>query len=261
MGTPAASYGVARWPSQPDRRRLYLHVFDDSGQQVVFLKIGLDEENSSFISREANALDSLNKNGSSTFKVPSVYWYQRIGECSVLALEAMPSSNKFSRSTKVAFPAEAVREYAGRARQIEPLHLNNLSWGSIANAAANNGRPFFSELTNIATGLQVVRAHGDLGIHNISYRNGHPWIFDWERCTLDAPMHADRVGFELSSLSRKVTARPTDWRTTLDNLAPGLGRMRRIDLMFALAFRASMGMEDAKAVIVNWSESKGWGIP
>jgi hypothetical protein len=260
MGPRNASYGVARWPSQPDRRRLYFHVFDKNDQQVVFLKIGLDEENSSFISREADALRSLNGNGGSAFKVPSVYWFRRIGECSVLALEAISNEFKYMRSTKAAYPAEAVREYAGPPRQIESPTLHNLSWGPSAYTWADHGELFLSELANIATSLQVVRAHGDLGVHNMAYRNGHPWIFDWERFTVDAPMYTDRVGFELSSLSRRVTTRPAEWRTTLDNLAPSLGRMCRKDLMFALAFRACMGMQDARAIIGNWSKSKGWGI-
>lgn len=253
---------VVRWPPQLDRGRVYVHVLDGSGAAVCFLKVSLDTHNDRTLTREAATLADVARLAKRNFEVPAVLRVWRPERHVVLALAALPDPDRRDRRLGGTFPAAAVGEYSGHRRAVGPDDVLELSWFRDWEPPWDTiHERFLTELSSDRRPWVVCRAHGDLGTHNVVRAGGRSWIFDWEESAADAPHLADRVGFELSRLSRKLARRPTDWRGIVDRAAPGLGLLPRRDLIRALVFRTSRRMADANIIMRNWDRSGGWGQP
>jgi hypothetical protein len=172
----------------------------------------------------------------------------------------VPIRHGYRHHARKLFPVDAVREYARGHRAIEWAELRELSWFRDGCAAPEGMHSaFHAELTADRGSWVLCRAHGDLGVHNMLHAADRLWIFDWEESTPDAPVLADRLGFELNGLSRKLRRRPSEWRGIVQRGAPGLSSLPRRDLMLALIFRRSRRMADANVIMKHWDQSDGWG--
>jgi hypothetical protein len=251
---------VIQWPPQPERGRIYIHVLDSSGTRICFAKVSLDDENDRTLVREAGILAEISALHRSHFDVPSALGCAQFGAHIVLGLSALPAADRFQRSRAVAYPSDAVEEYSTIRRAVDLNALADIGWfgraAGILNAASAS--TFKAEIAADTGAWILCRAHGDLSAHNMLHSAGRLWIFDWEESVHDAPVTADRVGFELSRLSRRILRRPRDWPAVVARDAPALSVLPRRDLMLALLFR-SLHAPSASAIINNWDMSEGWG--
>jgi hypothetical protein len=250
---------VVQWPPQPARQRLYLRVLGSSGDQLLFVKISLDDENDRILTREAATLTELQGVTSEHFATPAVVSCHRVPHHVALALRALPAADRRRYRRRSAFPADAVREYGMVRGTLAVSRLAGVRWFRDAIAGLATDAPaFVAEILDDGAPFALCRAHGDLSVHNLLYADGRPWIFDWEESVADAPALTDRVGFELSALSPRLLRRPDQWRRIVDQDAPMLTDLPRRDLMLALLFR-SYRNPSAKVIATHWGQSDNWG--
>lgn len=251
---------VIQWPPQTWRQRIYLHVLDEDGRRTCFVKVSLDDDNDDMLSREASTIASLSQSRPIHFDVPQVLDCQRVTNHLALALRPLPSLGGRRRAITSDFPADAVREYSTFYGDFGAAELATVDWFAAAMSGIRDdgGLPFKAEILADSKPWTLVRAHGDLGVHNLLPGRGRPWIFDWEESMPNAPVFTDQVGFSLSALSRQLLRRPHQWRRIVDRSAPLLTHLPRRELMIALAFR-SVRISSAMTIINHWDQSDGWG--
>jgi len=261
-GLGAAEDGiVVVWPPQPDRGRLYVHASDARGRPVAFVKVALDERNNHLLAREVAALGRLARERPSSFDVPEILAAQTVAGSLVVVGEPLPAGARSPAARRAVLPAAAVTEYAGPVREATDVTATSW-WQSYRRSLVPELAVFDDELTRAAArGTRTARAHGDLSAHNMALVGGRLWLLDWEESAPDAPVLTDLLGFVLSAVSRRLVARPEDWRTHLRRSpAPGLEGAARQELMLALAFRHARGFEDATGILRHWNRSAGWGV-
>jgi hypothetical protein len=252
---------VVIWPPQPNRGRLYLHASDSHGRPVAFAKIGFDERNRRLLAREVAALDGLTREAPSTFRAPRVVATHEVAGHFVVVGEPLPDGAASPTVRRAVFPAAAVAEYAGPAQELTDVTTTSW-WRSYQRHLTPDLTAFDAELERrTGAGARTARAHGDISAHNMAFAARRLWLLDWEESAPDAPVLADRLGFALSALSRRLSARPGDWRAHLRRGSSAwLEPAARVDLMLALAFRRARGFEDATHILRNWDRSVGWGV-
>jgi hypothetical protein len=248
-------YLTVIWPSQPNRRRVYVHVIDQEGHHRCFIKLSLDHVTDGLLLREATQLAKIGSFPRRHFNVPRVLGVIAAGPRIAIALSPLPYANTTSMTPRE-YPHDAVAEYAGSASS---LPTGDLSWLDPGNKPWMRSPSFRAEIESHPPSWRVATAHGDLGPHNMMAESGQLWIFDWESCTADAPVLTDRVGYALSTVHRRLLRKPSRWRTILERESSGIELLPRVELMQAIAFRASKGIRDAEAIIHHWDKSEGWG--
>lgn len=252
---------VVMWPPQPGRGRIYLHASDSRGRPVAFVKVALDDRNRRQLAREVATLTELGREALSGFCVPRVLLTREVAGSFAVVGEALPDRAASPTVRRAVLPAAAVTEYGGLVRTATDVTTTSW-WPSYRRALTPPLHRFDEELVRRAAGgVRTSRAHGDLSAHNMALVDGRLWLLDWEDSAPDAPVLTDRVGFALSTLSRRLTAKPARWREPLGAAGTAeLDRAARVDLMLALAFRHARGFRDAGAILRHWDRSAGWGV-
>jgi hypothetical protein len=252
---------VVMWPRQPDRGRIYVHASDSRGHPVAFVKIALDDRNRRLMAREVATLTELVRETPSRFRVPRVLLTREVAGSLAVIGEPLPAGAASPTLRRAVLPAAAVAEYSGLVRTATDVTTTSW-WPSYRRALTPPLSRFDDELLRLtAGGVRTVRAHGDLSAHNMALVGGRLWLLDWEESAPDAPVLTDRVGFTLSKLSRRLTAKPAGWRDCLGPAGTaGLDGAARVDLMLALAFRHARGFADARTILRHWNRSAGWGV-
>ncbi|HEX3222694.1 MAG TPA: hypothetical protein VHR35_09005 [Nocardioides sp.] len=188
---------VAYWPPQPERGRAYLHLLDDDGDAVSFLKLagGYDAP---ALAREEAALESLD-GGSIHFTTPRVRASGIVGPTRWLCTDPLPTFGRQTLQPHLPLPVQVVDDIRGQTRWVAPTELDSLTWWADLQQRLD-GVPsaFVDDLMDaVAHGVEVGRAHGDFGAHNLAFAAGRLWVFDWEAFAPDAPVEQDVVGFSL----------------------------------------------------------------
>lgn len=259
LGEPGAS-AVVFWPTQRDRGRIYVHIFDQSIRPIGFAKVAFDQDNDQRLLTEAKTLTALQAQGLQECHVPAVLsagWSH--GHYYVI-LEPIPTTAQPLEATYNAYPGPCVEEFAGRPRTVQPDRLDRLAWWQqFCEANGDKCGAFVEQLRQMArNGVQVRRAHGDFGPANIVRVDGRLWVYDWEESCDDAPALTDEVSFYLGINFKKILADPLAAlgkfaARHLRNVQP----QRRTDVMLALAFRHTVGFKDASLFIEHWERIEG----
>jgi len=253
MAAPGLTASVF-WPTEAYRKRIYVHLFDARARPVGFVKVSLNDDNDERLGREAVMLHELEGLSLTRSRVPRVLADKRWRGRRYLILEPVPE--RAVPRHDPSFPAGLVDEFAGPARTVAGEEIDSLSWWArYQRRLTAEDAPFDAELRRwIAGGVRVRRQHGDFGRHNVVMVDGHPWVFDWEEASDDAPAITDEVSIWTTAQIRDVTTRPGYFaRRFAERFLRGATPERRCDIMTAVAFRYSRGMFTAAAIIRNWS--------
>jgi hypothetical protein len=188
---------AAYWPPQPERDRAYLHLLDDRGDAVAFVKLagGADAP---ALAREEAALASLD-GGTARFSTPRLRAAGVAGPTRWLCTDPLPAFGRQTLKAHLSLPAQVVDDIRGETRQVAASELDSLTWWADLQQRLDGApRAFVDDLAvAVADGLEVGRGHGDFGAHNLASAAGRLWVFDWEAFAPDAPVDQDVVGFRL----------------------------------------------------------------
>lgn len=247
------------WPTNIERGRLYVHLLEENGCPVAFVKMSISSPSNGNapLRREANILCDIEMKGLRTFRAPRLLTQGTIGNHLYLILEPLPVSARPIVRKPYEYPLEAVNEYSGPLRSISSDMVPKLSWwGQYLNKLNDHHRAFHDEMTKYLqeAEITVCRAHGDLSSHNVVRDGETLWIYDWEESVSDAPALTDSLGFTIALYQSAVRKNPITWTKVLkkryfENVDIAL----RTEFMMALAFRHSVGINDATLIIQNWS--------
>ncbi len=248
--------GAVFWPPQPERGRIYVHLFSH-GRAVAFAKIALTPSEAVRIQNEGDVLRELARRSlPRELRIPRVIAQGEFNSATCLLMEALPL--RFHQPSEP-FPISHIREL-GPVRHVGADTLSELSWWKrYASNLTNADLTFHSELMAVCQDrtFAVCRAHGDLGPANMAHDGESFWLFDWEASAPDAPSHTDMLGLELAQDLPFTLAHPAARLRMLKakHLAAATPH-HRLAVMMALAFRHSVGLPDATALIRQWEHSK-----
>ena len=244
-----ASHASVYWPSDPSRGRAYIHLQDDEGLFVGFVK-WVSRTDAEALNRESHALCAF---GSRTmpnwWRSPALLsaGVSSDGSHSWVLMEALPQA---LRPVRIGTPPPQpiLDELAADSRFVRVDELPALSWwGDLQDGLVSAPELFKADLAAaLRSGLWVARVHGDFGPHNLGYSRGHAWVFDWESSSGDAPLATDFWGFALSS-------QPDD--TVLRWAFSGSTR-HKAGFLTALAHRVAMNVGNARLLVADWDAIK-----
>ena len=249
-------FPVVHGPPQPERKRVYVHFLDASGQPVAFGKIAFDEFNNSQLTLEIQTLAKLRDRAPRRFKTPLVLAHGGFNGSTFNLYEPLPTT-----MSPVSIPWELLRpvvhEISGPLRTISRQTVLESDWWKKLCEQRYASPQFIRELESlIAEGLPVCQAHGDLGVNNLIVSNGILWIVDWEQGCETAPSRTDEVSYFLSMRQREITRRPLSVINELSekflkDQSPEAWR----DIVAALAFLAVSGLESSQKIVARWDLS------
>ncbi|PWU09036.1 MAG: hypothetical protein C5B50_28215 [Verrucomicrobia bacterium] len=248
-------YGVVTWPSEPNRRRLYVHLFGQDLKAVAFAKILLSSDDARYFEGAASTYAELGAKSFTRVRVPRLLARDRFAQARFLLFEALPEEARPLRLQRSADAREIIREYAGEPTRLSSEQVIATDWWTqYATRLSRKAMAFHTELTHLLSeGARVRRAHGDFGLSNVVAADSFWWIFDWEMSHPHAPVLTDEVGFFMSFSVGKAPRSPSRYLGRLrEQFLKGAGKERRMDVMLALAFRHAAGIPDASAFICNW---------
>jgi glycosyltransferase involved in cell wall biosynthesis len=254
LGRPI-THAVFTWPSEPSRRRLYVHLLDANLHAFAFVKLALRNDDHAKLATEAEALRAMSKLPFQKIRVPKLMSHDRFGEASYLVIEPLPVNAKPLSLKQDWDNSTLAAEFCGQRRRIGGAEIMNQSWGSdYAKVLQPEHQAFHGELIRLLPlGTDVCRAHGDLGLANMVTDGECIWVFDWELSHATAPALADAVGFFMSFTVGKIPRDPTahlagfQERFLSDN-----SEQQRLAVMLAVAFRHACGIPDAGRLMTAW---------
>lgn len=251
-----ALHGVVYWPPQPDRPRIYVHLFDRGLTPVGFVKVSLDIHNDRLLEKEAGALETLRGVRLKQCRVPRVLSASQFDGKTYLITEPIPLSAKPVPSQPQSFPRACVDEYKGPPRRVGARDAGGLSWWAAYMDVIRDltGGGFHDALLgSLALGFDVGKAHGDMGAANLVRDGGTLWVYDWESYCEDAPVLADEIGFYMAvNFARILTDPVRELDRFRDRFLRSASEQRRCAVLASLAFRAGSGMDDAKLFLTHW---------
>jgi hypothetical protein len=185
------------WPTQPDRGRAYLHLFDDLGLPVGFLKLARGAD-ANGLARERHALQRL-AGGWDELRTPRALEWGHTGETTWLLTEPLPEFGMQPDKSQMDLPSQAINRLGGETRFIPYLDLPTISWWDALQERLTSAPKGFRKLVaeRAAEGIRVGACHGDFGPHNLAIANGQLWAFDWEEAVEDGPSSLDAWSFRL----------------------------------------------------------------
>ncbi len=246
------------WPPETSRGRVYLHLFDRrqrACRPVGFAKVSLDEFNDRRLDHEATVLTQLSQRPSDALHVPAVLGRGAVAGHRVVVTEPLPPDARTIPARADAFPAACVEAFAGESKPVSGDELAALSWWpAYRRHLDGGGRTFDEELRALAAGgVTVRRAHGDFGPSNIFETGDRLWVLDWEESTVDAPMLADEITFDMGVNARRIATDPVGaLRKFAQRRLRSVDDAGRREVLMALAFRAAVGPRDARLFIRHW---------
>jgi len=252
---------VVFWPTNTERGRLYVHLLDKNGDPVAFVKVSVssESENNARLRKEADTLREMQTRGLKSFRTPKVLTLGRIRDYSYLVLEPLSVLAKPIPRRLQAYPAEAAKEYAGPIRTVSLDMAPTLSWWEpYLNSLDDRSRAFHDELIKYirCSDISVCRAHGDLSSHNVVRDETGLWIYDWEESVPDAPASTDIIGFVIALNQSAVRRNPVQWTKRLKRrYFERVDFRSRGEFMAALAFRHTIGIDDAALIMRNWGQA------
>jgi len=260
LGNPDITATII-WPSEPRRKRVYVHLFDGAANAVGFAKVAMNEENDQRLEHEALMLSDLTSRGLRLSHVPRVLADHVWQGHRYLIIEPVPDRAEApSGAAAREFPRQTAEEFVGPTRSLNADDLPTLSWWPrYERRRVPEGAAFDQELRTLAAdGVRVRFQHGDFGRHNMVFVDGSRWIFDWEEACDDAPAATDELSYWTTAHLRGFMSSPLRHaRMFYDKFVRGANAERRCDIMMAIAFRYSMGMSSAAAIVRHWGAAAG----
>jgi hypothetical protein len=249
------AHAILAWPSEPSRKRLYVHLLTEELQPLAFVKLATGPADARKFQSEAEALRELGQLGLRRVRVPRVLDQGQYDSTVYLALEPLPSKARPPRWGRSFNASELLMEISSPPERLTGEAITGLSWWQeYARLLKGRDLAFTRELARLLPlGAQVCRAHGDLGLSNLARDGTTIWLFDWESTHAAAPAMADEVSFFLSFSIHKATARrEACLRDFEKRFLREASMQRRLDVMLALAFRYSTGVADSEFYMENW---------
>ena len=259
LGRPI-THTIFTWPSEPSRRRLYVHLLDANLHAFAFVKLALRDDDHAKLLTEAETLRAMGKLSFQKIRVPKMMSHDRFGEASYLVIEPLPAK-AWPLSLKQDWDNSTLsREFCGQRSQISGAEIMSLSWWTgYAKALQPEHQAFHQELIRLLPqGAEVCRAHGDLGLSNMVTDGSCVWVFDWELSHSTAPVLADAVGFFMSFTVGKIPRDPAAYQARFqDHFLADNSEPQRLAVMLAVAFRHACGIADAGRLMQSWSSRSG----
>jgi hypothetical protein len=246
---------VVVWPANPSRGRIYLHVLDEHGDKLAFVKVALDERNSHLIENEHRALAALAPMHLHLTRVPRILDSGDFDGKTWLAVEPTSDAVRFADWQSGLDLDQNVREFAGPVR-FEPFNglQEHQWWCQFWSLRDEVPAPFADQVQQAAEGgADVRRVHGDLNQTNIVQEASVLWILDWEQSSEAGPAMTDFVCIDVDKR----------WPVTKRDAAASLREFLRVqfhsrapahqkDVLLALAFLVAARFTPAIALIRNW---------
>jgi|GEM_PF-5631625 hypothetical protein len=246
------------WPPQPDRKRIYVHLFDKHSRPIGYAKVSLSLSSSTnaLLRHEGLVLSAFSEIKPISFKVPQFISYGSVANYTYLLLSPLPQYARPVSRRRYFYPAACVREYAGPTSRFGVAGLHKLSWwNKYLSVIDERCRAFHDELLEtLSIGeISICMAHGDLSNNNIVRCGSEIWIFDWEGSVPDAPVRTDEIGYYLATNQPNIRRNPHRGtklvkRKYLTDATPDM----KASFMIALAFRVASDIDDASLIIQNW---------
>lgn len=194
-------------------RKPVLSIFDQSGAELGFAKVGLGELAGTLVENEYFALNSMAQTGSKTMTIPRVIAFEKFDEHPLLVISTLRPDVRQKPLTLPVPAAESVlhstavvdRRIAG-SRWAEKI-VEDLASVTIPEARRIEGflRQLSSHFAEVPVRFGGV--HGDFGAWNMARSSTVPMIWDWERYSGDCPGGVDLYHFALhTKLRSKLSA-------------------------------------------------------
>lgn len=192
-------------------RKPVLGVFDSSGKELGFAKVGFSELAKDLVENEYHALQAMNKVRHPEIQVPRVLNLTRWKDTPVLVMSALRPD---AWQQAIDLPVATVRAIIASA-PVRSERINQSQWfytlvttlqelPSEAEAA-----PLIDLLRAMAvrfTHVEVATGawHGDFGAWNMARTTGAPMVWDWERYSQDIPLGLDLFHFSSHESLRRI---------------------------------------------------------
>jgi len=247
-------YPVFVWPADAERGRVYIHLLDQSGNRVAFVKLALDQSNIDLIQNEKSVLRQLNTARWPNVRVPKVLGEGMIQGCCYLMVESAPQQAKTIDRKNTLVIDEIISVYAGEPWRMPMVEVEKLMWWQCFMGQTQFDSKLFQTIKDVALdGVDVCRVHGDLNQTNILLTGEEVWLLDWERSCKAAPYLTDAICAEVDLL----------WPITQKNIALAFNRFRAVHwdnqglkyrhgVLLALAFLHAADFTPATAMLEYW---------
>ena len=107
------AYPVIMWPSQQDRGRVYVYLFDENKKLIAFVKLSLDEIKNKSLSKEFDILNSISSSKNKTYHVPVVKYIGSWDGVRYIIMDPLPTNVSQLEATLNNFPKKCVDEFSG----------------------------------------------------------------------------------------------------------------------------------------------------
>ena len=250
-----ASVAVS-WPSQHDRGRLYVHLFDAAGSPAGFAKLSLDALNDSCLGAEAATLRRMKELELREAHVPFLLDEGNYLGRRYIVLEPVPPEARALPGRMSSYPKWAVEEYAGPPVTASRAEVKASNWWQRCAQTLGLDHPFLRRLDEyIVDGLAVRQVHGDLTHMNMLVCQNRLWILDWEHSVAHGPALVDLLSFYLSVERKAIAAQPERSLAVLQRrLATTHSSRSPVELAAALAFLHGHAISGATSLLQAWDK-------
>ena len=248
-------HAVLAWPSQPSRKRLYLHLLTGDLAPVAFVKIGLNSPASRSMKSGLEALQQLGDLPIRRVRLPRALGYGQVASVEYTVLEPLPIEATPPRYHQDYDVSAILAEFSQAPRRMSGEEMTGLSWWGEYAGSTHRGHEVFhgAVLELLPLGAEVRRVHGDVGLSNMVLAGETLWLFDWENSHARGPALTDPVGYFLSFSVGKTGTQPASClREFQRRYSSETAPQRRLDLMLALAYRFACGIPDAEFYMRHW---------
>jgi hypothetical protein len=239
---------VVFWPPQYNRARVYIHLIDNIGEPVGFLKLAQADDTAA-LWRERDALCSWN-GGHGRVRTPRVLasGTDATTSASWLLLEPLP---RHAHPVEGRVSEGLISEIRRNRRHVGEHELTSLSWWSELQRrlpdASDSFRTAFAKVVQQG-GVDVSWVHGDLAPHNMATEGSRTWVFDWEHSAPDGPSDVDTFTLEIADSS------PTD----VLRRAASLPKPKRDAFVWSCAYGLASQNANWPSVLDAWDSLRGW---
>lgn len=243
------------WPSESNKKRVYLHFMTREGETLGFAKVALSAEENENIQNESNTLNSFNTKGLTNFKVPKLLRDDWFGEHRYILLEPVPKEARPVRVFSEKVHMKAIHEFSRMQRAVLKQDLESCSWVRKYQSALQVNQHFTDDIFRMCQnqGIRTCRIHGDFGPSNVLTTKTVTWIIDWEESCVDGPCLTDIVSYILASRRKMVLRNPhKGLRFLISEMRKLPLDATKVDIAMALAFLHGSRFTLATKIIESW---------